>query len=156
MSLDPASLIVMNEGSIPSKSGADEQRRKAVMYGRVLTGAALGAAFAASLSVVEAALSGADSGRALFPLAGSMPLLCVHLFATAPGHEHAYDVSRLMRLMPVFGGLLLVVGMSMLLETAVPGTGVFFGALSILCLWVCVQSNERALRQTARAQPLAG
>lgn len=145
----------MSEGNLPSKPSADEQRRKAVTYGRVLTGAALGAAFTASLSLVEAALGGADAGRAIFPLAGSMPLLSVHLFATAPGHEHAYDVSRLMRLMPVFGALLLVVGLSMMLETAVPGAGVFFGALSILCLWVCVQSNDRALRRAKVAQPAA-
>lgn len=123
----------------------DNQIRERVEAGRTLVAVAIGAAFAACVGISCSALEGELVNRAMFLLVASMPLLGIHFMVTTPGHQSSYKISVLMRTMTVLGILCLITGLAFLFEHAVKGAGVFFGALSVLCVYVCIQAQDRAI-----------
>lgn len=118
--------------------------------GRTLTATAMGTAFAAVLTIAGGQLQGELAGKAFYLLVASIPLFGVHYFSTVPGHERKYHASVLMKAMTVFGAVSLLLGLSMLIESARAGAGILFGVLSLACLIVCSQSEDRAKKLARR------
>ncbi len=82
-----------------------------VEWGRVLISGAIGTALAACLTIVGAQLEGHLVRGAMYALVAGMPLVSVHLFVTAPGHEKRHQVSCLMRAIPMVGLIAIVIAL---------------------------------------------
>lgn len=128
------------------KEPVDGGKAKRFETGRLFVAGVMGAAFAAALTIAGSAAENELARKALLALVASLPLLGVHFVVTAPGHEKQYNVSRLMRLMPVLGLVSAAAGLAMLFENAVKGAGFVFAAFTILCAVVCDSANGRRRR----------
>lgn len=144
------------EFALPEDTPAARVWSHPVENGRYWCGTMLGVSFACLLALPALGLP--IDWRAGLAFVASLPLLASYFVVTRcdPGR---HDVSRVMRLLPLFGLLFSFVGLVFLVNSTAAGTGVVLTLLTTGVILILADAEERARnpqREKSRASTRRG
>lgn len=127
----------------------DQLLEARVRHAQWAIGGAAAASFASILTLVALQRDDLASRIALVALVAALPLLVQYPIVNGDPRRH-YDVSVVMKAMPLAGILFFVIGIASLLCTAFPPAAITWVVLSVLVAGTIADAEKRGLRRRAR------